>query len=49
MIELNKLYTQEEYNDITIDGHLYINQNNLGIYPVDGGYIIKIVDYEHKN
>ena len=46
MIELNKLYTQEEYDDITIDEHLYINQNNLGIYPVEGGYIIKIVEKE---
>ena len=46
MIELNKLYTQEEYDNITIDEHLYINQNNLGIYLVEGGYIIKKVESE---
>ena len=43
MIELNKLYTQEEYDTLTIEDHLYINNNNLGIYLVEGGYIIKLI------
>jgi len=46
MIELNKLYTQEEYDTLTIEDHLYINNNNLGIYLVEGGYIIKKVESE---